>query len=184
MSSYKLIAFAAVLFSACSLCDAAAPATQPDYSVSPMRVQRLAGATYFYTEKTTTLAQIHGTVDKAIPALMKSITDNHIQVVGPVVLDYQGISPNPQLPFELRIGVIVSADTQPAGDFRVDQLAPIKAASVIYTGPLQNLKAGYDAVFRSLFAAHYLPTGETREYYLYWEGPDSVNNVIMIQAGI
>ncbi|HTW95452.1 MAG TPA: GyrI-like domain-containing protein [Tepidisphaeraceae bacterium] len=184
MSRMTILAAVAILLSASSFASAVDPTTQPDYTVAPMRVQRLVKATYFYTETQTTLPHIGDVVQKVMPQLMKVISDNHINVVGPIVFDYRGVGPNPDLPFELRIGVIVSANTAPAGDFRVGELPSIKCASVIYTGPLNHVKAGYDALFQSLLGAGYLPTDVTREYYLYWEGADSVNNIIMIEAGI
>jgi hypothetical protein len=182
MMSWLVVGLVAVMGTAAFGDDA--PTTQPDYLIGPMRVQRFAQVSYYYTETQTTLAKMNDLMNQTMPDLLKTISDNNIKVVGPLVLDYHGIAPDPNRPFELRIGFIVEGNPADSGKFRLGELTAFKCADVIYSGPLRELKLAYQQLFPGLFAAGYMPTDETREYYLFWEGPDSVNNIVMVQAGI
>ena len=49
---------------------------------------------------------------------------------------------------------------------------------------MQDIHRAYEAVFTDLFNAGLEPTDEGRQAVLMFEGPDSVNNVAMIEVGV
>jgi hypothetical protein len=49
---------------------------------------------------------------------------------------------------------------------------------------MSRIDRAYEKLGPSVTAAGHTPTGETRELYLYWEKPESPNNVIQLQMGI
>jgi effector-binding domain-containing protein len=161
------------------------PATQPaDCLVGEMRIQTLAQAHYVYATTQTTLATITDAITKLMPSLEKLITDGKVKPSGPVVLVYQGATGDPAQKFALEVGIVVAKDQQPVDDFKVRKLAAQKSATVLFTGAPRNIGKAWEKLMGSLFAAGHQPDGEMREYYLYWEGVESPNNVVLIQVGI
>jgi effector-binding domain-containing protein len=87
-------------------------------------------------------------------------------------------------PFTLDIGIETVDDAKPTDDLKVRKLSRFKCATMLYTGSLQNLSKVYEKLVPAALAAGHKLTGESREFYLYWEGPDSKNNVVQVQVGI
>jgi predicted transcriptional regulator YdeE len=171
----------------------AGPATQPaqkdappaDESViSKMRVQEFKAQTYLFAETQTTLAEIGPVVTDLMAKLHAAVKDGHVNVTGPAIFVYQGATQDMNKPFTLQVGFSVAPETKPVAEFNVRPLDKLKSATVLYSGPVAQVGAAYQQVFTDLFAAGLEPTGETREYYLYWEAPESPNNVELIQVGV
>jgi len=161
-----------------------APEAKPEFVVGEMRLQRLSGPTLLHADTETTLAKIGAVAGQVIPAILKAADEGHVRITGPLVFVYQGTTGQPDTPFKLTIGLPVAEGTKPVGDFKVRKLADLRCATVLFSGPMAKLGEAYGKLFPALMAAGHVPTGETREYYLYWESPESPNNVLLIQAGI
>lgn len=166
--------------------DAKQPAQPGDGEVliSNMRVQDFPGGKYFYTATKLTIPQIGEFAGNAIPALITTIRENRINVAGPEVFVYQGMSEDMTKEFDLEIGFMVDAGTKEVGDYKVRDLAPFHCATVIYSGPVTDVGKAYQEIFTQIFAAGMRPTGEVREMYLYWESPESPNNIEVIMVGV
>jgi effector-binding domain-containing protein len=170
----------------------AGPTTKPvnpkdagdDFVVSKMRVQEFNPKTYLYAETQTTLAQIGPVVTDLIGKLKETMKDGKVQPAGPMIFVYQGATHDPNQQFTLQVGFPVAPETKDIGNFKVRQLEKFRAATVLFSGAIANVSSAYQQVFTDLYGANLQPTGETREYYLYWEAPESVNNVQLIQVGI
>ncbi|MBM4033721.1 MAG: GyrI-like domain-containing protein [Planctomycetes bacterium] len=161
-----------------------APAAKPEILISEMRIQTLPGRTYLYKEQETTHAKISQVFAEVVPALAKAAEDGKARITGPLVSVCLGAAGEPDAPFKLQIGFPVPDDTKPVGDFKVKKLADLRCATVLFSGPTAKTDQAYQKLFESLTAAGHQPTGETREYCLYWESAESPNNVALIQAGI
>jgi effector-binding domain-containing protein len=161
-----------------------APEGPPECVVGEMRIQRLPGPTYFYTEMETTIPKTRKAVGDIMPVLLKTIGENNVHIAGPSIFVAVGATGDPETPFKLSMGFSVAEGTKPAGDFKVKKLADFRCATVLYSGPPAKVGEAYGKLFASLMAAGHQPTGETREYCLYWESEKSPNNVMLIQAGI
>jgi hypothetical protein len=150
-----------------------------DASVSAVRHQTLKGFTYFYKSTDTDFAGIKEVVEKIIPELHKAIADGKVEVRGSIVFIYHGITPDPKAKFKLEIGMPVAEGAQPAGDFKVRDVPEYHCVSVLYTGPL----AGISSAFEKLAPVAPNATDEAREMYLYFESPESPNNVVHVSMG-
>ena len=64
----------------------------------------------------------------------------------------------------------------------VRQLEPIRCASALFSGPIAQIGVAYSQIFPSIIQQGLTPSDEVREMHLYWEGAESRNNVVMIQA--
>jgi effector-binding domain-containing protein len=163
---------------------AAAPQGNDDPIVTKMRVQDFKAEQYFYTSTETTLNQISAVAQEMIPKVMAAIKENNIEIAGPMIFVYHGVTQDRDKPFQLELGFAVAPGTKDVGDFKSRELAAFHCASVIYSGPIAQVGLAYQGLFGELFGAGLQPNGETREMYLYWEAPDSPNNVEVIMAGV
>ena len=159
------------------------PATQPAFGVSEMRVQTIAGFTYLYDSSETTLARMADPVGRMLPALMRASAEGKVRPAGPIIMMYHDLKDLSQ-PFTLDVGCSAQPDTKPVGTFKVRKVEPFRCATVLFTGPIKHIGEAYQKLVADLDGAHLTTTGTSREFYLYWEGPDSPNNVVQIQMGI
>jgi hypothetical protein len=155
------------------------PAKDSD-AVGAIRHQTLKGFTYFYKGTETDFDGIKETVEKIIPELHKALAEGKIDVRGPIVFIYHGITLDPKAKFKLEIGRPVDEGTKPQGDFKVRDVPEYHCASVLYSGAL----AGIGGAFEKLYTdAPPNMTDEAREMYLYFESPESPNNVVHVSLG-
>lgn len=64
-------------------------------------------------------------------------------------------------------------------------LPPLRCARLIYEGPLDNLFVqGYQPLLQSMADKGLTPSGESREVYHAWYGPESNDNRIEVQIGV
>jgi effector-binding domain-containing protein len=164
----------------------AQPAQQQDQEpvITKMRIQDFPAVHYFYASTETNLTQISATVQETMPKVLTALKENSVAPVGPSIFVYHGVTQDPNKPFTLEIGFPVADTAKDAGDMKVRQLEAFHCASVIYSGPISQVTQAYQQVFTEIFAAGLQPTGETREMYLYWDGPESPNNVELILVGV
>lgn len=167
----------------------AQPTTQPaagarndDLVVTPMRVQQTAPATFFYKEIETTIDKIGQEAPPAIVAMIAAMKEAGNEHAGPVTFVYQGVTHDMAKPFKLQIGILTNAEAKESGEFKVRKLDAIKCASVIFGGSYAHMQKVYEQLFSQIFPAGLQPTDEVRESYLLYEGPESPNNVTLIQA--
>ena len=146
-------------------------------------VQRTLGAkTILYREVETSLSEMGQTVSPILDQLNKLVAEKKVVYDGCAVFVYQGASPDPNQKFKLQVSFAVAEGTEPQGDFKVRKLEPLKCLTVLYGGPVASVRRAYEKVYGGLGAN--IPTGESREYYLNWEGVESENNVELIAVGI
>jgi hypothetical protein len=80
--------------------------------------------------------------------------------------------------FDLDFCLPVASDEPPA-------LPALCCARLMYEGPLAELfTGGYQPLLQAMAAAGLRASGESREIYHAWHGPESADNQIEIQIGI
>lgn len=177
-----------LIVSALSHSALAGPATKPsdaeDFVISKMRVQEFKPRTYLSLRMQTTLEHIGPAVTQAVNQIKDLMRDAKVQPAGPGMLIYHGVTQNPTAPFELQVGYIVADETKDIGEARVQKLEPFRAAVVLYSGPIKQVGEAWRQAYESVFENGMTPSGEAREVYFHWEGPDSPNNVHQIQVGV
>ncbi len=154
-----------------------------DWTLSAPRVGEMPERTLLHTTFETTFDQMNK-VGPIIEELIKAAGENHIDADGYIMFIYKGVQMDKTKPFNLTIGLVVPSDTKPAGKYEVTNLPPFKCASALYNGGLATIGEAYQKHYPALIAAGNMPTDESRELYLYWEGEQSNNNVVWLQAGI
>jgi effector-binding domain-containing protein len=188
----------AVLSALASISLADLPKTQPEgarptsrpgppapYLIGAMHVQTLPSIHYFFASEQTTIAQVARVAPRILTELARAHREGKIRRLGPELFVFHGIDPaDLSKPFTLDIGVPVEEGTPTFGDFHVRRTEVFHCATVLYTGPIAEIGNAYEKLGPAIRAAGLAPTGQSREAYLYWEGPDSANNVVQIQMEI
>ena len=161
-----------------------APADDQDFVISGMRVQELKGITYLFVSSQSTLGQIPDNVRQSMDKLQPGIKSGQIKPVGAPLIIFHGVNGDPNNQFPMEVGFPVAPDTAAPDGLEVKKLDSFRCATVLYSGSMQDIKHAYEAVYNDLTNAGLEPTDEGREAVLLYEGPDSVNNVAMIEVGV
>ena len=179
--AHLFTAFLAALILVITL--APAPARGADeVQVSEVAIRTIGAQTILYKEVETTLSELGGVVGPILEDLEKLVKDKKVVYGGSTIFLYQGATQDPDKKFKLQVSFTVLEGTEAQGDFKVRKLEPFKCATVLYGGPIASVGKAYEKVYGGL--AGNTPTGETREYYLHFEGIESPNNVEIIAVGV
>jgi effector-binding domain-containing protein len=168
------------------LCSADKPAdSKPVISIGEMRIQTVPPLTYLSTPAETSFDKMGEPVKAGFDKVFGAAAEAKLLIARPTLLVYSG-NPHfhPEKPFKMEIGIIVADDTAPLADLQLRKTQTFKCATILYTGPVAEEGQAYQKLIPAMTAAGLTPTGEERELCLYWEGPDSVNNIFMMQIGV
>lgn len=160
-----------------------APAKQADFMLGEMRVQTLPAMTLIFASEKTSFDKFLNVVNKVMPQLNKGLEEGKFRSAGCCVLRYRDFKAMDQ-PFTFDVGWVVPDNTKPIEGLKVEKTQPFKCATLLLTGAPANLSKAYEKLVGQMTAAGHQPGNESREMYLYWEGPESPNNVIQIQMAI
>ena len=159
------------------------PASGDDaVQLSDVTERTLGAKTILYREVETSLSEMGQDVGPILEELSKLVKEKKVVYDGCAVFVYQGASPDPTKKFKLQVSFAVAEDTKPQGEFKVRKLEPLKCLTVLYGGPVASIAKAYEKLYGGL--GNKTPTGESREYYLNWEGVESANNVELIAVGV
>jgi effector-binding domain-containing protein len=176
----------AAAFVACSLlCAALSPSPvrgADDVQLSNVAVRTLSPQTILYQEIETSLSELGEAVGPILERLEKLVKEKKVVYTGSTIFVYQGATADPTKKFKLQVSFAVVDGTEAQGGFKVRRLEPFKCATVLYGGPIPSISQAYEKVYGGLGGN--TPTGESREYYLHFEGVDSPNNVQVIAVGV
>lgn len=116
-----------------------------------------------------------------------------LAIDGPPIFIATGLPDDAQTPFDwaacLPVAgaqrVSVGQPDMPSGPQELAVLPPLSCARTVYVGPLVGLfTRGYQPLLQAIAEAGLRTSGESREVYHVWHGPDSPDNRIEIQIGI
>ncbi|QDU72498.1 GyrI-like domain-containing protein [Mucisphaera calidilacus] len=156
-----------------------------DYDLTEPQVTVLEGAEYFlFGEAETTLNSMGETMDQKFWPLVRMIEEQKLDPEGDVVFVYLGATGEPDDPFTLRMGFPVVAGTKAPEGFRIDRLPDLRCVKADFTGHIEGVGHAYSKIMPALFQSGHQPSGETREVYREWHGPDSVDNRVDLCVGI
>jgi hypothetical protein len=176
----RIGSLAVVLVSSFVFCHPARAAGE--VQLSEVAVRTLGPRTIIYREVETSLSEMGTAVGPILEQLEALVKEKKVAFDGAAIFVYFGASPDPTQKFKLQVGFAVADDTKPQGDFKVRKLEPLKCVTVLFGGPVASVPKAYEKVYGGL--GNNTPTGESREYYLNWEGVESENNVELIAVGI
>ena len=166
----------------CSLLPLVARAADDDIQLSDVAVRTLSSQTILYKEVETTLQQIGPSSAPILAELGKLVKDKKVVYDGCFIFVYHGVTEDPNNKFKLQVGIAVPEGTAAQGEFKIEKLQPLKAATILYGGPILSVARAYEKLFGNLGGKQ--PSGVNREYYYRWEGPESKNNVELIAVGV
>src|SRR5260370_19482068 len=122
-------------------------------------------------------------IPDTLPKLSTAVRLNKTPVAGSVVFINHNANPQDGKPFAFDVGIMVAPETQAVGDFKVKKLDTLKCDTILINGEISGISEAYNKLMQFVAAKKHELTGEVGEYYLYWEGQESPNNVIQIQMG-
>jgi effector-binding domain-containing protein len=152
----------------------------PEVTLSPMRVQTVRGFDYFYMSTRATMETMMAGIGALMPQVMAVQASGQVQMGGPLVFSYVG-GPSE---FELRVGFPVPKGTIATEGATVATMGEFRCASLIYCGPMSQIGRAFGELMASVPKAGLAMGQESREWYLYFEDPESANNVTMLQVGL
>lgn len=158
------------------------PANAP-FTISLMRVRTIRAMNYCYTPARSSFQELPQTSARAVAALRKSAA-GRLDFIGPCLFVYHDPSEDPSQPCDIEIGYPVAENAAAPEGLAVRRLPAFRCATVTYRGSMRHLDQAYAKLIPEIIAAGFIPSDETRESYLVWEGPDSTGNVVQIEVGI
>jgi hypothetical protein len=153
-----------------------------DVQVSEPAVRTLGSQTILYREVETSLSEMGEAITPILQDLEKLVTEKKVVRAGDTIFIYQGLTQDPTKKFKVQVSFAVPDGTEPQGDFKVRKLDPFKCVTVLHGGPIPTIPRAYEKAYAGLAGS--TPTGETREYYLHFEGVESPNNVQVVAVGV
>ncbi len=133
---------------------------------------------------TTTIPKVQETVAAKFGPMGKTAKAAGVGFEGPAIFIYRGSTGDMEQPFDLTMGMPVTADAKDVGEYKVAKLPGYQCLSTYYTGDITHLGEAWGKFSGQAMQRGAQPTGDSREVYLFWEGPDSPNNVLELQIGI
>lgn len=155
--------------------------SQPEFTITPMRVQTIPACEYFYVSAETGMAGLKQTIDTLMPKLGAAAEAGRVLAGGPIFFRYVECCTDS---FILECGYAVGVGTRPVGEAQVKHLEATRCASVVVIGALRYLGDAYRTLEQGMSEAGLVCADEGREVYAYFENPDSPNNVTIIQHTI
>ena len=160
------------------------PPKPAEYLIGEMHLQTVPAQDFIYGSAETTFEKIGDVVNKYIPLLVDGIQEGKIIQKSCAMFVYKGMVEDMSKPFTLEVGWCVSDKAKEVGELKLRKTAEFKCATILYTGSLSNRGKAYEKLMPAVLAAGLKPAGDSREMYLYFEEPESPNNVVQIQMGI
>lgn len=161
-----------------------APLTQPVYSLSNFADQTLPATSAFASiARQTTLRAIQPTIDSVMRDLFKD-PELGRNIVGPSLFVYTGMTGTLDEVFTLEIGFPVQPNYQPAEGIAVRPLPAMRALTVDFEGSLRAIDKAYDKLIPAVAARKLSRSGEVREIYYRWDGPEAVTNQVLVAVGV
>ncbi len=164
------------------------PQTGPEYTMGQAHAYTMGGFRYFHVGVETTYSpagdELGGLMSRlqAAAALLFGAATAGNPVLGPIVL-FVLPRDGPEA-IHLLAGFPVAPGVEPVGGAQIAELPPFRCLSLLCTGAVQHGGEAMAALTQAAKDAGLKDTGEWREWYLYFEGDDSHNNVRMFQLGI
>ncbi len=160
-------------------------AAEPEPSITPLRFKESPEKLLFCAKKEIVIAEIGKFAAETMPELVKKAVDLKLGQNGPLILSIIGFKGDPEQPFKVEAGFpAYRQDDDYRGDFYFRTAPKFKCVSVIYQGPISGTAAAWKKLVSDALTDGRAPSGESREIYLDWQGPDSPNTIVELQLGL
>ena len=151
-----------------------------------MQRKNAAPMTVLYARQELTIPEVGIYAQQYGAQMMAEVEQYGLQVVGPWVFMSYNLPKNAKQRYTAEFCLpIDSGETYVDGRFAVKALGSFPCAYAEYRGKRRQLfTQGYQPLVREIVAANLPFTGESREIYHSWIGPNSSDNRIEIQFGV
>jgi len=141
--------------------------------------------TVLSAERTIAIPAIATVSAEVCSALMEDAGRHGLMVNGPWTFVSHNLPRDNHTAFRVEFCLPVSAGSAYQGRYALRVLEPILCASRHHQGPLQSLfSGGYGPLLQEVKTTGYALSGESREIYHRWQGPDAADNHIEVQFGL
>ena len=141
--------------------------------------------TVLSAERRITLGEVATVSAELCPAIEQEAQQHGMAISGPWIFVSHGLPQDAYTAFRIEFCLPVSASGSYQGDFTLKTLAPMLCAAKQHIGPLRTLfSEGYGPLVQAITDAGHDFSGESREVYRRWHGPDAADNQIEIQFGL
>jgi hypothetical protein len=155
---------------------------EPNFIIGEPRVQKVAGFTYLYVEqKHVEESRVGASLDplfEKIHAAYKLGLGEFTML--PSLIMFTDIPDQPRW-YDVQVGFSVPGGTPPYGEAHVRDVEPTLIASIVVLGNLESVVKSYGPLLEFIKAKGLKDIVGWREWYLYWEGEESMNNVTWVQ---
>lgn len=151
-----------------------------------MQNKIVAPMTVLYAVQELTIPEVSIYADKYGTEIMAEVEKYGLRIAGPWVFIAHHLPKNGKTRYKAEFCLPIEKGETYAGDrFPVKTLNRFPCACAEYHGKLRSLfTQGYQPLVREMVAEKMNFTGESREVYHAWHGPNSPENRIEIQFGI
>ncbi|QFU15807.1 hypothetical protein GDR74_05985 [Microvirga thermotolerans] len=150
-----------------------------------MEIKMTNPITVLSAERMLTLPEVASASAELCPAMARDAERHGLTVDGPWIFVSHGLPKDSRTAFRIAFCLPVSVAAPYDGAYAVKTLEPMVCASGRHEGPLPTLFSdGYGPLLRAIEDAGHALSGESREIYHRWQGPDSAGNRIEIQFGL
>ena len=142
--------------------------------------------TVLYAEQELSIPEVGVYGEKFGAEIMQEVEKYGLRIVGPWVFISYNLPKNGKDRYRAEFCLpIANGDGYAGGLFSIKSLSRFSCAFVEYNGKLRQLfTKGYQPLVREIVTAKMNFTGESREVYHAWIGPNSPENRIEIQFGV
>lgn len=148
-------------------------------------IKTTAPMTVLSAERMITIPEVAAVSAELCPVIMQDAERHGLTITGPWIFVSYGFPKDAQTTFKIEFCLPVTIQDSYRGDFVLKTLEPILCAAGQHKGPLRTLFSdGYGKLLQATTAAGHRFSGESREIYHRWQGPDAADNRIEIQFGL
>jgi len=141
--------------------------------------------TVLSAERTITIPEIPVVSMELCPAMMEDAKQHGLVINGPWTFVSRDLPRDGHTAFRIEFCLPVSTRSSYQGGYTLKTLDPILCASRQHRGALRSLFSdSYGPLLQAINSAGHALSGESREVYHNWQGPDAADNRIEIQFGL
>jgi hypothetical protein len=154
----------------------------PERVMSEPRVGRVAGFHYLYVDqKHVAESAVGWAMGDLMPKALGAYLQGQEGVEPPPMLAMFIDLPGEEQVYDVQVGYAFHGEATPRGGAQVRYVEPVLCAGIVVWGTLDDVLKSYGPLMSFVEARGLKNVEGWREWYLYWEGDQSRNNVTLVQ---
>lgn len=149
-----------------------------------MEIKVIAPRLVLSARRHITLAEVGKEAAVVCPAMEADALKHNMTINGPWVFVYRNLPQDSDTPCEIEFCLPVQSAEDYNGDHLLKTLAGATCATHLYEGPLDGLFGGYATLLQEAAAQNHRLSGDSREIYHCWQGPQAAGNRVELQFAL